>query len=142
MKCEEEKGKFHFKKFKMGYFLMRVSSMLHKIRIINSIGVDDVSRNSEKFFSLGSSECVGLVNGTAAASLPPFCAIAILPSLSFAECSRQVEAGSNGLAFVSLSSDICLQLTPSAMADREDNVYKAKLAEQAERYDGKCIEWQ
>lgn len=25
----------------------------------------------------------------------------------------------------------------SAMADREDNVYKAKLAEQAERYDGK-----
>lgn len=23
------------------------------------------------------------------------------------------------------------------MADREDNVYKAKLAEQAERYDGK-----
>jgi hypothetical protein len=25
------------------------------------------------------------------------------------------------------------------MADREDNVYKAKLAEQAERYDGKCL---
>lgn len=25
----------------------------------------------------------------------------------------------------------------SAMADREDNVYQAKLAEQAERYDGK-----
>lgn len=24
------------------------------------------------------------------------------------------------------------------MSDREDNVYKAKLAEQAERYDGKC----
>ena len=24
------------------------------------------------------------------------------------------------------------------MAEREDNVYKAKLAEQAERYDGKC----
>lgn len=24
------------------------------------------------------------------------------------------------------------------MADREDVVYKAKLAEQAERYDGKC----
>jgi hypothetical protein len=24
------------------------------------------------------------------------------------------------------------------MADREDNVYMAKLAEQAERYDGKC----
>lgn len=26
------------------------------------------------------------------------------------------------------------------MADREDNVYKAKLAEQAERYDGKSRE--
>lgn len=25
------------------------------------------------------------------------------------------------------------------MSEREDNVYKAKLAEQAERYDGKCI---
>ena len=25
------------------------------------------------------------------------------------------------------------------MADREDNVYQAKLAEQAERYDGKWI---
>lgn len=25
------------------------------------------------------------------------------------------------------------------MAEREDNVYKAKLAEQAERYDGKYI---
>lgn len=24
------------------------------------------------------------------------------------------------------------------MSEREDNVYKAKLAEQAERYDGKC----
>ena len=24
------------------------------------------------------------------------------------------------------------------MTEREDNVYKAKLAEQAERYDGKC----
>jgi hypothetical protein len=24
------------------------------------------------------------------------------------------------------------------MADREDNVYRAKLAEQAERYEGKC----
>ena len=24
------------------------------------------------------------------------------------------------------------------MADREDNVYMAKLAEQAERYDGEC----
>lgn len=30
----------------------------------------------------------------------------------------------------------CFKIT-SAMADREDNVYKAKLAEQAERYDGK-----
>lgn len=27
--------------------------------------------------------------------------------------------------------------SPSAMAEREDNVYQAKLAEQAERYDGK-----
>lgn len=27
---------------------------------------------------------------------------------------------------------------PSTMADREENVYKAKLAEQAERYDGKA----
>ena len=27
------------------------------------------------------------------------------------------------------------------MADREDNVYRAKLAEQAERYDGKCYFW-
>ena len=26
------------------------------------------------------------------------------------------------------------------MADREDNVYMAKLAEQAERYDGKCFD--
>lgn len=25
------------------------------------------------------------------------------------------------------------------MSEREDNVYKAKLAEQAERYDGKCL---
>lgn len=25
------------------------------------------------------------------------------------------------------------------MSEREDNVYKAKLAEQAERYDGKCV---
>lgn len=25
------------------------------------------------------------------------------------------------------------------MSEREDNVYKAKLAEQAERYDGECI---
>ena len=38
---------------------------------------------------------------------------------------------------VSLSSDICTQRILSTMADREDNVYKAKLAEQAERYDGK-----
>lgn len=36
----------------------------------------------------------------------------------------------------SLSSDICAHSTPSDMADREDNVYRAKLAEQAERYDG------
>merc|ERR1712071_366061 len=36
---------------------------------------------------------------------------------------------------VSLSSDICTQRILSTMADREDNVYKAKLAEQAERYD-------
>lgn len=43
-------------------------------------------------------------------------------------------------SLASLSSDICLQFIPSAMADREDNVYKAKLAEQAERYDGKfCL---
>lgn len=27
----------------------------------------------------------------------------------------------------------------SRMADREDNVYRAKLAEQAERYDGKVF---
>lgn len=40
---------------------------------------------------------------------------------------------------VSLSSDICAHKTRSQMADREDNVYKAKLAEQAERYDGKCF---
>jgi len=26
------------------------------------------------------------------------------------------------------------------MADREDNVYKAKLTEQAERYDGNCAQ--
>lgn len=25
------------------------------------------------------------------------------------------------------------------MAERDENVYKAKLAEQAERYDGKCV---
>merc|ERR1712137_1300848 len=36
---------------------------------------------------------------------------------------------------VSLSSDIFTQRILSTMADREDNVYKAKLAEQAERYD-------
>merc|ERR1712071_614867 len=36
---------------------------------------------------------------------------------------------------VSLSSDIFAQRILSTMADREDNVYKAKLAEQAERYD-------
>ena len=27
------------------------------------------------------------------------------------------------------------------MADRENNVYKAKLAEQAERYDGMCCDF-
>ena len=27
------------------------------------------------------------------------------------------------------------------MTEREDKVYKAKLAEQAERYDGKCIQF-
>ena len=29
--------------------------------------------------------------------------------------------------------------TTSAMTDREDKVYKAKLAEQAERYDGETV---
>ena len=40
---------------------------------------------------------------------------------------------------VSLSSDIFTQRILSTMAEREDNVYKAKLAEQAERYDGKAL---